>query len=635
MPLSISIALTALVLPLQDSRPAPSSGGGAKPPVTAPKGPVAPGAPRPGTPPAPVPGGAGAPAPSWPHAPTGFTGPDTEPWTLWWRHHEERFLELHRHVEAGGAGVTTQVRDGETVVRADALPTREELSQRVAPALRQILEASRDYEAVAAAVRALAELRVDPEGSARLLALQLRHANPAVAESAILGLGILGDAGGVEPLRALFEDSPAGRTLRGGQPLSCSYRALAAHALGLAGSRGLDDAVAKHVRDSLLVSLTRDQGKCLDVQTAAIVALGQLPDADGRIATALERYLRDNGKRREMVAAHVPTSVGKILRDAPAKTRLAAAKEIARELGARTYGSARWIRPGWATSLGLLVRLPDKGSQGLARSLDEAIETLTGKNVEAASLAAIALGEIAGTGAPGNEAERALVARAVAKGGRNTLRSFSALALGVSGFEQRRRGLAPDATISAALLERLTALEDPERRAAFALALGLRGHAPAAAEILACLEEVRSEDLRGYFATALGLLGARDAAPRIRALLQESQRFPEVIRQASYALALLGDRSVQDLLLARLAEPGGAVESIAVPHLQALGRVGDRRALDPLLAMARDETGGLEPTVRAEALRALGRIGDADVLPWWTRLEMSFNYVAFDGRLPR
>jgi HEAT repeat protein len=132
------------------------------------------------------------------------------------------------------------------------------------------------------------------------------------------------------------------------------------------------------------------------------------------------------------------------------------------------------------------------------------------------------------------------------------------------------------------------------------------------------------ENLRGYAATALGLLRSTGSAPLLRTVIVEKTRYrPGLLREASIALALIGDRSIVSYLVDRLRAATTMIESVAAAS--ALGYVGDVRALDPLVAILRDTNAN--ETTRAFAAVALGQICDKEALPWNAKLAADASWL--------
>ena len=112
--------------------------------------------------------------------------------------------------------------------------------------------------------------------------------------------------------------------------------------------------------------------------------------------------------------------------------------------------------------------------------------------------------------------------------------------------------------------------------------------------------------------------------PALRAVLAEASYSPPLLRDASIALGLLGERDLGALLGERLR----ASKSLAAQAslAQAIGKVGDASVIGPLVDMLSDEA--LSERARAFCAVALGSASDPDPLPWNTTLSLHGNYVA-------
>ena len=111
--------------------------------------------------------------------------------------------------------------------------------------------------------------------------------------------------------------------------------------------------------------------------------------------------------------------------------------------------------------------------------------------------------------------------------------------------------------------------------------------------------------VRVRVAEALGQLGGSSAVRALVALLNDPD--PKVRRMAACGLGHLKAPEAVDALLARLGDTQGSAGRIP----RALGQIGDRRAADRLLGLARKEPASgqvLARLDRAEALWALGRL---------------------------
>jgi HEAT repeat protein len=169
----------------------------------------------------------------------------------------------------------------------------------------------------------------------------------------------------------------------------------------------------------------------------------------------------------------------------------------------------------------------------------------------------------------------------------------------------------------------------PDYRAAFAIGLGLAGDRGAAPAILRELEETRIDSAAGHFAVGLALMRADEACSRIKAMAAGSRHRPERLRELSIALGILGDRQVVPLLLELLAAARTTTVRAAVA--QALGRIGDARCVEPLIAQVHNPRA--TALARSSAIVALGLVGDPDALPWREPLSRDVNYRAGSATL--
>ncbi len=167
---------------------------------------------------------------------------------------------------------------------------------------------------------------------------------------------------------------------------------------------------------------------------------------------------------------------------------------------------------------------------------------------------------------------------------------------------------------------------DPEVREMAAFALGLIGDRAAAADLRAALSSDADLRVRGRAAEALSNLNDTDAVPAIRdlaagivatgaiaALDPDDQSptlapGPDAYRLAIYALARLKS---WDAVAAATLDASGQPVAQWWPIAYALQRLGDARALSPLLALATSK--GIE--TRAFVARGLGALKDARAIP--------------------
>lgn len=145
----------------------------------------------------------------------------------------------------------------------------------------------------------------------------------------------------------------------------------------------------------------------------------------------------------------------------------------------------------------------------------------------------------------------------------------------------------------------------------------------ALAEIVA--DDKEDTEFRGYAALALGLIGqaTRDVLIPIRAALKE-RRSEELRQQTATALGLLQDKEGVPMLLEELDRAKS--QNVKGQVVLALAKIGDARAVEPMVALLKDT--GAQDLTRALACAGLGVIGDLEWLPSLSRITLDLNYRA-------
>ncbi|HKE00550.1 MAG TPA: HEAT repeat domain-containing protein [Planctomycetota bacterium] len=546
-------------------------------------------------------------------------------WASWWGFAQDDLLARRRMPLVFCCGDWTLV---DRVLRR---PTRAQITTRIAPLLREAIDDASEPSVAAAACLALAKIGEDPRESAALFTRLLASESQALEEVAALSLGVLASPDALPTLVALFDDTAEGRALVRRKEVPWRVRTFAAYALGLLGARLADAAVAATAQGHLLAFLRGEGAKRAsqrDLRIAAVIALGLVPDPDRRAVATLRAYFDELRRREELIASHVPLAIAALLRDAPAQERAEHAERIVGQLS--PYGPREdHVRPALAQALGVLTRLDDPHAGDVVRVLIASVERDSGRVGAHARLTA--LGRIAGTGAPGNDVECFLLERAVRFGGRFEGGVGAALALGVASFERRRFGGPAGETVRRALAAKMRETKDPERAAAFAIALGLASFDEGCGDLLAWIDWLRRDDFRGSFAVALGLAGSKDAAPRLRTLLRSSMGMPAVLRDSATALALLEDDTLAPMLVEALGRPEGAAPETRCALVSALGCTRDGRAVDVLCGVLRER--GEFAMTRSRAAAALGALGDKEDMPWNARVAELANLLAMPPSL--
>lgn len=583
-----------------------------------------------------APGAGGAPGPAAGPVTGGMTGPDLSSWTFWWGFNKERYLNLKTRIAKIDGVITPGSADdiisGKASGRDTMRPSKEQIATRVVPALKEALEKETNKDIVTGALVALAKIGEEPLETQKIFQKFLTSDTLEVSETAALSYGILASPEGIPTLLSLFKDTDDGRKLVGGKKeVPWRTRTFAAYGLGLIGARTSDPEVRAKIQQFLL-DFMKDEGlkraSQKDLRVAVVVSLGLMPDPDRKAVTTLQQYFAENRKKEEIICAHVPNAIARLLREAPVNERQQYAEQMAMELGERK-GTETFLRPSFPQAIGLLTRHDDPHVKKCVEAIQDKIEKEVSKIPQVAYFGMMALGQISGTGDPGTDIEKYLVERAKQKGGRVMSRAWAALALGVAGYDQQeKKNLPPNENVGTVLLEMMRDIKDPEQLSAYAIGLGLMRYTAAKSQLLKCLEDVKSDEYRGYFAVGLGLMNEKDTTSTIQAIVKGSTRRPELLRETSIALGLLGDKSIVPVLVEILKDKENKTLAVQAAVATALGYVGDYRTIDPLVALLRDEKHELTAESRAFAAAALGIVGDKEDFTWNAKIAADINYVA-------
>jgi HEAT repeat protein len=611
-------------------------------------------------------------------------GPSTLPddgsspadWKLWWRHNQALFLALKTHVRSGGVvtGTDPAYLGDERGPQTGTLgPSEEQIRRSIVPALLGVLEHETDNDLVTGALVALAKIGDGgdaAEGARFEAAIRrfLADASQEIRETAAVSLGILASPRSIPVLAHLVWNTEEGRRMAKAVEVDYRTRSFAAYGLGLVGARSGSEIDRQIVVSILRRGLEEDDTASSDFEVACVIALGLVPLAtietpaeESRTrATPPERsrlaqldyvaaILRD--ERREALArAQCPITLARLLRasprdalerpepDGPAAAdagppeALARARtEIARELLERVDRK----RDRNEVIQSCVLALGEIGTNGeceldarIRRTLAGAPDQLSNHQARAfATVAAAGAGGRAGQGAsgPGILDAREFLAKQVYDG-KSFLRPWAGLASGVMCWWLASESAAQPwlETLQRALRSSLEDERSTERLGAFALGAGLARAPDCARRLTKLLEKQLPDEPRGQVALALALLGEKSAIEPLRAIVADSRYRPELLRQAAMALAILGDRNVVPQLAGLLKEARSLATQAAISA--ALGFVGDRRSVDPLLALLGDRLA--TEKARAFAAVALGNAADKELLPWNAKIGIGLNYRA-------
>lgn len=665
--------------PLQCVPPPPPKGGGAPPPTgpstPGPSGPSTPGPSGPSIPgpSSPGPTGPAAPGPATPSGPTysprpsepeppacpgtprlpqtplGASAADLYEWRRWWEYNLDPYLDLRRHVHAAQAATGADeffLGIGQSTSVESPAPTDAHLAAQAGPALWRVLQDDPSDAVLASSMIALAKIQHAREilGEPDLDAFfrsQLRHASGEVRDAALTALGLSGDAAACALLCDLVEDGASGRRALGRDKVPTSMRAKAALALGIVGTRCTREDVRRFVVSRLAQVLAEEERGSGDVEVAIVSALGLTALGDGRRAAPDEdlpasasrqgqlRFLMAilaDKQRRELTRAHVPKALVELLGDDADLDKEPVVEALLEEIGPRKRD--RLVRYGVLEALGAVGDADeDELDQAIRAALYDAAAKGDSfeKQIALTSLARVASRPGSGAGEPLAGARRAHeYLLDVLAHGKSRQKPWAALALGLQGYHMRAQGVGVSDSTSSALRHGLADVRSSAEGGAWCIALGLRRDTRSVDALLARLEETHDEYVRGQTALALGLAGDDRAVESLRALVDDSIYRPEVLTDASIALAMLGDKEVVYDLLGILGD--GRTSATKSAAVRALAFVGDARAVDPLVALLEDPE-QLEGT-RSFAALALGVVCEREELPWTAQYANRLNYAA-------
>jgi HEAT repeat protein len=385
----------------------------------------------------------------------------------------------------------------------------------------------------------------------------------------------------------------------------------------------------------ILRRLVEGDGIDRNIRVAAITGLGLLaPNVrtydgsklrDEALAVLGGWFERDLGPGDELVQAHCPTAIGKLLARGDAASarwcdRFAAA--LAADKSTRRRGNA--IAQSCALALGQLAEPTQEEGSPVSGALLEA--SRSHPDALTRNFALIALGQI------GGQDNCSALLKELNRAGAGLRRPWCALALGLLVHGERVRqarsegGAAPDPFVVSALHDALREAKEPGLVGALGIALGLSGATEAAPMMRErMLEGVAKEQMAGYLCIGLALMQQKDAVEDIRKVMATATRRSELLVQAAIALGRLGDREAAELMVERMTGGQSNLVQLAA-FATALSQIGDRRSIEPLVRMLHDaEAGAL---ARAFAAAALGGISDWRRLPWNTPIGADINYRA-------
>ncbi|MEW6742187.1 MAG: hypothetical protein AB1486_05470 [Planctomycetota bacterium] len=539
-------------------------------------------------------------------------------WEYWWICNRGVYFDLRSRlasagVISGSAGYLLGSGGGGGALTSRRL-TLQQFRTEILPALvAAVLED--DADLVDSSVLAIARSLPEEEATVALPAIvtTLGHKQTSAREAATLALGVLGSNAARPILLALASDAQQGRTyLRRSGNVPTMLRAFASLALGMIGDPQ-DIPFLKRI-------VTQEIDPTSDIKVCALLALGMYQQDHPEIVPFLLEIM-ERRDLRPVVCAQAPIALSRL----PGfEARRAALPGLLRAV--RSPGTDVDLRRSCIIALGRLATMED------AEVLD-ALYRLVDVEVDAQCryFALIALGQIGSRDVrfpPEREVNHrhleTVLLTELTQSKRDGHRPWAALALGVyaRGHLDSHAGLARLAATK--LAETFQETSDPSHQAAIALALGLSGATETGPLLLETLEESRNGPLRGHLAVALGLMGFTQAAESVRAILSERGATWELRLNLARGLALLNDLPSIPIMIEMLEKSRTLSDSAAL--VQAIGLLGDERAVKPLLAILVDPS---RPGVlRGFAAVGLGLLAEKTPTPWNVPLLAGLNYRA-------
>ncbi len=594
---------------------------------------------------------------------TGRASADLADWAVWWEFNKAPYMQLRLAVQTDDEAVTGDIgfftgRGSAKSGDASLLPDRGQIENLIRPALERALDSADNRDTATAALLALARIGeaepADPQSSTQPMLPHLRGGTQEVRETAALALGLFGEQRSLPLVFGLLRDTEIGRKASGLPKVDPRTRTFAAYGLGLIAS----ETEYVPLRRELCAQLCSALPKALkaaqpDLAIAIVSALGQAPlppialgaefDDDLPAWSSLEAQIElqvgliENAKLDPLIRAHAPIAAARLIAlsrtevnpDRLEGARLRLAEALLSMLDPRrSSDNLAELRQSAAQALG---RIGDSDGDRVDQRIRERLIELQDPDRLVERFALISLGRIGanpgyGEGLAGGRPAILTHLLRRLEHGSGGIEQWAALALGVL---QRDTLIAGGSTVglergSEALLEALRDARATDQIAAFAIANGIHGHAEARPLVEEQLDRVNEPTARGHVLVAVGLLRHDALVERLRKIAVESEYRPELLRQTATALALMGDKSISMVLAERIG--GSSSIAIQAAAANALGLIGDRRAVEPLIEMLQDESGC--DLSRAFAAVALGLVADRRLLPWTARYSVDTNYSA-------
>jgi HEAT repeat protein len=617
----------------------PNLGGGGD--TTPPGNPGGPGTPGPG---APTTGGAG----KGPTTGGGPTGPTTggaggagmrpttgglggkrgssegfERWEFWWEHNKDPFLDLKTRLGKGavssGAGGFLVGRTKLSEAVSANRPSPSDVKNILVPAFIEALSESHPDIVDSAALAIGRSIRAEDAADAiTALTKTLGHTEKTGREAATLALGVLGSVDSVETLREILNDTQKGRSLTNHpQGVEDLVRSFSAAALGLIGDAKAVDDLKKAITDPNLSSK-------LGLKAMSILSLGMMKEGHANIVSFLLGLMEDRSLNN-IVRAQAPIALGRLNRQieggSPEARQVLGPKIVPLFEDDKTDND---LRRSLAICIGMLATVED------AKAIESLLNYIAkGNDEQTRHFSIMALAEIGARDAePAKHQEvhnklREFFERELTQPKRLTHQPYGALGLAVY---SRNEHLGADVKTQAAakLHEAFNSTSNPSYQGAMAIGLGLLDYKIAAEDLWKKFDDSNDQPLKGYIAVSLGLMRASKYNDSLREHILKKGLDQKFRLQLARSLGLMSDAQAVPTLIDYLQTAETIAESSSAA--QALGLIGDRSAVEPLLSILKNKS--KQPLQRGFAAVALGIIAEKTTLPWNAVFSVDSNYRA-------
>ncbi len=631
-----------------DPTPPPPPPPGSPPTTGEPTTPSAPGAPPqptdPGTPTPPSTTPGDTPTPQGRRPGANSLGMDS--WMFWYEYNKSQLQNLKKSIYADydtDSPWTSMGSGGHTTRSGRSQATRALTHSTIIPAMRWAMEMknSDHQDTQSAAYIALAKITNDPSDIERIQA-GIESKNYITRESSALALGLLRRARQSDQFDAITLDKVRTflfQVFENDKHIART-RAFAALALGLLADQptGSERYAGGHATTARLFELLQRSYKHPDLRVGLLVGISmQSPETVTeeqrkllRVCAGVGRIKNDEARRN--VRQFAALALGRL------SHRGEDVLFLQRLLTQRRNANAN-VQRSVAIALGEVgSRVSAEDRVGIANTLIDALRKKRLRDASAKNFAIISLSYLVAadvredrTNVMGSTKVKDMLIDFTENGSTST-RPYGALALGLicraigdetdvdfyGEFQAEARDI-----LRAGLLGRKMGTRE---RAGFAVALGIALDDRSIKDLAEIVgNEKLDQELRGYAALAIGHIGIpqQDALTTLRKSLR--QRTSEALRRSTAtALGMLKDRKAVDLLLEelRLARTMSAKGQVVV----ALARIGDERAIEPLVKLLKNADE--HDMTRALACAGLGIVGDLEWVPSLSLLSNDINYRA-------